>query len=611
MIKNKFLAVVLLIGSQAITAADPETAQTSSLVKQAEQQKPLARFIKEAHPNANYGLSTLPALWAKAESNPDATKTIAGLALLGTMGAAYKDPKMTSKAALAAAVVAAGSWTWSNLNNAPVRRWWDFKTDKTDGIEINPQDIVLPKNFRIGTGISSFQSEGFGPNNGGPDTTTYSPEYRRAFLAKITDKDKKKHFEDFFAKTYPDPVGLACDSWNRFAQDSKEKAKLGLNADRFSIEWAKVEPVKGEYNQEALDHYALAARTNMENNLLSIIGFHHYSEPMWWLEMGGFEKKENIDTYVNYCQKVAQAIYLECKKVEGKQHLLPLMYSYNAANAYAINGYQQGTRPPYERNMQKSRTVLSNMLEAHVRMYKAVKAVAPEVKVGTTINVYELEPVTYYNPLERIKCYIGNKLAQTDTYRFFKEGEHSCWIPFIAQEKFVNKEAPNSLDWVGLNYYSNGLMTTKTGPFADPERPRTNNDKYSINPEGLYSALFALDEVCNSKENIAKRNGKIIPIIVTETGIGVGDDHAKRKMLLERYLYAISQAYQHGIPVEGIAVWSYMDNYEWGTYKSKYGLCALDRETQERTLREGSQVYFDIIKNHTKGDTSITLVPEQ
>lgn len=605
MIKNSFLIMVLFVGGQIFGAVDQEAAQASSLVQQTEQQKPLARF-KEAHPNAKYGLTYLPAAWAKAESNPDATKTIAGLALIGSIGATYNNPKATAQATLAAAVVAAGAWGWSNYNNAPVRRWWDFKTDKNDGIEINPKDIVLPRNFRIGTGISAYQSEGFGPNNGGPDTSVYSPEYRQRFLEKVTDKDKKKYFEDFFAKTYPDEVGIACDSWNRFEQDSKEKAKLGLNADRFSISWPKVQPKEGEFSQEALDHYARAARTNMENNMLSIIGFHHYDDPEWWLNMGGFEKKENIDIYVNYCTKVAQAIYLECKKVEGKQHLLPLMYSYNAANAYAINGYQQGTRPPYEKNMQKSRTVLSNMLEAHVRMYKAIKAAAPELKIGTTINVYELEPVNHYNPLERIKCYIGNKLAQTDTYRFFKEGEHSCWIPFIAQEKFVNKEAPNSLDWVGLNYYSNGFMTTTGGPFADPELPSTNNDKYAINPEGLYSALFALDEVCNSKENVAKRNGKIIPIIVTETGIGVGDDHAKRKMLLERYLYAISQAYQHGIPVEGIAVWSYMDNYEWGTYGPKYGLC-----TKDRTLREGAQVYVDIIKNHTKDDTSITLVPEQ
>lgn len=572
----------------------------------------------EPHPNAGCGLSTLAWLWQQAESNPTLAKILGAAAgcLLATN--IVKNPPGTAKGALAACAVSAGAWTLYSYLNKPLHSWWTFKDETTDGIEIIPSELIFPEDFDFGSGTSASQIEGVTPECGGPDTSTYSPEYREERLQELRDTIKKaikenrpqvaqaaekelKALEEYFAATYEEEIGTACEQWIRYKEDIKLMAEHGLNAYRFSIERWKVELQKGVFNQAALDHYAAMVRTCLEHNIQPVIGMHHYTDPAWFLKDGGFENRDNLDGFATYCQKVAQAVYSVCKDMPEKKRFWPLLYTYNSSNAYAVNGYYNGTRPPYVHDMQRSQQVLMNMLDAHVRAYKAIKAVAPALQVGTTINSYELEPVNYYNPAERIKCAIGNTIAQDAVYKFFKDGKYACWIPFMAQAQYENSQAPASVDWIGLNYYSTGYMPLAGKPYADPKRPQTHNPLYSINPEGLYTALYALNDAANSKEAIAARNGKRIPILVTETGIGVGDDHAKRKMLLERYLYAISKAYQNGIPVKGVMIWSFADNWEWGHYRSKYGLFDVNRETQERTWREGSNVYEQIIQEHQVG----------
>ena len=54
---------------------------------------------------------------------------------------------------------------------------------------------------------------------------------------------------------FREPSGNAADQWRRFADDVAVLAALGLNAYRFSIEWARIEPEEGRFSQPVLDHY--------------------------------------------------------------------------------------------------------------------------------------------------------------------------------------------------------------------------------------------------------------------------------------------------------------------------------------------------------------------
>lgn len=594
------------------------TAPISTVCKDDKKLQSLCSITSEPHPNAKCGLSTLPWLWQQAQQDPALAKLMGAAAGCILAANLAENPQSTTKAIVAACAVCASTWTLYSYLNKPLRSWWTFKDQTIDGIEILPCELTFPADFAFGSGSSATQIEGVTPECGGPNTSTYSKEYREGLLQNLKNSSETaqqenraqaaqaaqkelEYLQEYFAKTYEQEIGTAAEQWVRYKQDIKLMAEHGLNAYRFSIERFKVEPQKGIFNQAALDHYADMVRTCLEHNIQPVMGMHHYTDPAWFLEDGGFENKDTLDGFATYCQKVAQTVSLVCKERPDKKRYWPLLYTYNACNAYAVNGYYTGTRPPYIQDMQRSQQVLMNMLDAHVRAYKAMKAVAPELQVGTTINSYELEPVNYYNPAERIKCAIGNSMAQDAVYNFFKDGTYACWIPFMAQAHYENREAPTSVDWIGLNYYSTGYMPLTGKPYADPERPPTHNPMYSINPEGLYTALYALNDAANSKEAVAARQGKRIPILVTETGIGVGDDHAKRHLLLEQYLYAISKAYQNGIPVKGVMIWAFADNWEWGHYQAKYGLFEVNRETQERTWRKGSAVYEQIIQEHQVG----------
>src|SRR5258708_29941758 len=53
----------------------------------------------------------------------------------------------------------------------------------------------------------------------------------------------------------PSRYDAACDSWNRWSEDIALLRQIGLNAYRLSIEWARVEPNPGKFDQAALDTY--------------------------------------------------------------------------------------------------------------------------------------------------------------------------------------------------------------------------------------------------------------------------------------------------------------------------------------------------------------------
>lgn len=628
----KTLVFTFLMAANLALNSSVDTEQTT----QASQATIAPSQLTNESPNKGYGLRLLPAAWSLAAYNPYKAMLFGGAALCATGCALYcglrNNPSTIAKIAAASLAISSMSWAYQSPPNP-----YFLNLEESNLIAEN---LKFPEGFLFATGGSSYQIEGCGSTNGSEDTSTYTQEYRTQLLAKFTDpegKDKKEvdRLKTVFSETFPldattnqpTTVGLACNEWNLYEQDTAIKATMGINGDRFSIERFKVEPKKGRFNQAAIKHYGDKAANLVSNNIRPIIGMHHYTDPTWFLDEGGFEIEANLDGYAAYCATITGAIYDACMKVIGndktKQYLIPLFYTYNSANAYAINGYQQGTRPPYVKNMGRARAVLFNMLDAHVRAYKKMKTAAPLASIGTTINVYQLDPVNYLNPAHRILCFAGNYLQNYSVYDFFKEKA---------------KKGEKCLDWVGLNYYSHGYMKSPKGPFSSPpdllteESPQikqfeaqelaeskfaTANKLYTIYADGLFLALHEIND------NVAKLFS--IPIIITETGLGVERIHAtahdgydaletqqeieKRDLFLKHYLYAASQACQVGIPLVGISIWAFMDNYEWGQYDKRYGLFGVDFTSPEKTRlrRKGSQHYWDAIKKHQATDKTINL----
>jgi len=84
------------------------------------------------------------------------------------------------------------------------------------------------------------------------------------------------------------------------------------------------------------------------------------------------------------------------------------------------------------------------------------------------------------------------------------------------------------------------------------------------------------------------------PIWITENGIADTVD-SRRPAFVVSHLAKVAEARAEGIPVLGYCHWSLYDNFEWSEgFTPRFGLYAVDYETQKRTLRGGGQVYARI-----------------
>jgi beta-glucosidase len=115
---------------------------------------------------------------------------------------------------------------------------------------------------------------------------------------------------------------------------------------------------------------------------------------------------------------------------------------------------------------------------------------------------------------------------------------------------------------------------------------------YAIYPEGLYDAI----------SNVSKIG---VPIYITENGIADELD-SKRELFIRRYVYALSKAIEDGYDVRGYYYWTLMDNFEWDMgYKMRFGLYAVNFETQEAILRNGARCYKEIINSSSKSNKKL------
>ena len=286
-----------------------------------------------------------------------------------------------------------------------------------------------------------------------------------------------------------------------------------------------------------------------------------------------------------------------CKAVFEKLHpYVHLWLTFNSPEGHAAQGWLQGTKPPGKRCMPLMGQVLKNLLEAHVRVYKALKTMdgGQKAKIGILKNIFQLDPWDAANPIHNLKCSIGNMLVNTSVYDFFKTGTFRIYIPFKVNISYTSNELVQSinqkshcLDFMGLNYYSHGYMATMGSALRDEvhEIP-TQNSTYTIYAEGFYRALMEI------QKQIAGPFG--VPIYVTENGIApLLPEH--NTLFTQRYMYALARAITEGCNVYGYIRWAGLTNVEWGSKQIRYGLIDVDFNTQQRTIRPESQYYSDLV----------------
>ncbi len=416
----------------------------------------------------------------------------------------------------------------------------------------------FPKGFLVGAATAAHQVEG---NNTNSDCWA---------------QEQMPH------STYKEKSGIACDHYNRYAEDIRLMREAGLNAYRFSIEWARIQPEDGVFDDEQIEHYRKVIRCCRENSIEPIVTLFHFSSPVWIIRKGGWEAETVVEDFEKYVTYVIRALGKELKYVctinEANMGLQVAaisrrytMMAKRAAEAAAKNGGGEvqmglnmqammenmkfqamenaelfGTPQPHCFNLGGSEHSDQLTMKCHQAAKKAIKALYPEIQVGLTLSLHDVQPVE------------GGEARAEETWA----EEFTHYLPCIQGD-----------DFLGVQNYTRTIVGAEDD-LPVPDGAERTQMGYEYYPQ-------ALEHVIRSVAKDFKGN-----LMVTENGVSCDDD-SRRVNFINIATDGVANCIADGIPVKGYFYWSLMDNFEWQMgYRMRFGLVSVDRATMERKPKE-------------------------
>ncbi len=378
---------------------------------------------------------------------------------------------------------------------------------------------------------------------------------------------------------------VACDHWNRYIEDTDIMDELGIETYRFSIEWSRIEPFEGQFNEEGIKHYQDEVDYLLSKGIIPLVTLHHFSSPIWIQDIGGWKNKKTVDYFVRFVEKVVLALGNRVSEY----------CVINEPNVFVNDTYLEGKYPGGERNNVFSYFKASkNLIKAHVRVYDLIHTIREEnkflgeTKVGVAHHFAHFELNTK-NPLFKI------------TKRFIDHSFHGLFLKGMIEGKLSFPFFPKRLgkkkrysDFIGVNYYTRSMITPSldfTTLFGEvhykenlEDSVRTDLD-WEVFPRGLYHVI---DRVYRKYK---------LPIYITENGIADKEDRL-REDFIRKHLIEVNNLIDSGVDVKRYYYWSLLDNLEWDDgYGPRFGLVHVNYETQERTIRKSGRMYQEIIKS--------------
>jgi beta-glucosidase len=373
-------------------------------------------------------------------------------------------------------------------------------------------------------------------------------------------------------------AGLACDHWNRYEEDIRLMQALHLNAYRFSIEWSKVEPEPGKFDDKALDHYVQVVDALLAAGIAPMVTLHHFTDPLWFTAQGAFLQENAPETFARYVAQVVARL--------GNQ--VKFYCTVNEPSIYAMQGYLQAHFPPAVKDPRSAGIVFRNLLRAHTAAYRTIKKLQPAAQAGLAAALLIYDPPNRWNLPDAYLARAYNRSLNAVQLAYLVHGYFRFDIPGVPVLSYQD-EASDAFDFFGLNYYSRSfkkfslLNAGHAGDVTKAPPDKRTDMGWEIYPEGLYRCLKFISGYTSK------------PIYITENGIA-DDGDTKRAQFIEDHLLVMNRAMAEGMNIRGYFYWSLMDNFEWTFgFKKRFGLYRVDYTTQKRTLREGSRKYPKMI----------------
>lgn len=375
--------------------------------------------------------------------------------------------------------------------------------------------------------------------------------------------------------------GLACDHYNRFREDFGLLRSMGHNAHRMSLEWSRIEPEPGRYDEVAVAHYRDVISSLLERGITPMVTLHHFTNPTWLADRGGWENPSVVESFRRYARHCADQL----------GDLVTLWITINEPNVYAYQCYATGLWDPEKKNLLVAARVLRSLVRGHAAAYQEIRSSThgSTARVGVAQHLRVFQPWHPWSPLDR--------LAASFPHRAFNHWFlHACatghaGFPLGLGQRIP--EAVGTLDFVGVNYYSRDMVSFRPGAlgsmlsktFPAPGRPRSDFGM-EIYPEGFHTVLT----------DAWRTYG--LPIYITENGVADATDRFRPRALIA-HLAEMARAQREGVDIRGYLHWSSMDNFEWSEgYSMRFGLIEVDFDTQERRPRPSAALYSQVIERN-------------
>lgn len=408
--------------------------------------------------------------------------------------------------------------------------------------------LSFSKRFLWGASVSTHQVEG-GNNN---QWTQWEQETAKVKTAQASYKHSKLPIwpeiekEATTAENYIS--GQACDHFNRYEHDFDLAKQLHLNTLRSGIEWSRIEPEEGVFDQVAIAHYKKYFSQLRKRDITPVITLWHWSNPIWFEAKGGFLKRRNLHYFRRYVKHVTEQLGTHFE----------IVLTINEPTTFGAQGYHEAVFPPQKESKIAMIRVIRNLMRAHRQSYKIIKKMRPSTKVGMAHNC------TYF--------YAGDDS---------KISAISAWLG----KKFGNEWAINQVrgkqDFLGFNFYwSQRICGTRIHSLDG----RANDLGWHMEPANLEKLMVQL----HSKYNL--------PLMITESGVADRHD-TNRQWWISEEIKAIDRAIKVGVPTLGYIHWSLLDNFEWAEgFWPRFGLIEVDFKTQQRKVRPSARWYGQFIK---------------
>jgi beta-glucosidase len=378
--------------------------------------------------------------------------------------------------------------------------------------------------------------------------------------------------------------GDACRHYQLFDSDFALAAADHHGALRLSIEWSRIQPEPGRTDDAAVLHYHEVLASLSRHGLRPLVTLHHFTNPLWIADRGGWESRETIDRFSDFVRF--------CAREYGRE--VDWWCTVNEPEVLAFRAYSEGVWPPAKKDDSGALAVMANLLEAHGRAYAILKdedrwdadGDGEAARVGFAKHCPQLEPLRRWSPLDVLRARFEDDVFNRAVLEAPITGEIRLGIPGARGVRRKVQDLAGSLDYIGLNYYTR-WMVCATGPKVHVARPgaRLTDLEWEIYAEGLERALLRVGAL-----------GR--PVLVTEHGFADAADAFRPQALVEG-LARMARAIARGVPVRGYFHWSLLDNFEWSDgFGPRFGLYGVDYTKPERprARRASAGLYARIVQ---------------